>query len=181
MTLIPTGILSTWRTRARRGALETLDNLLEFRALIPDFKAESVLMEAYREAAESMMMSGETLRDYIGKIREYPAEKLRFWINEGVSWDHFDKANLLAEFAHKPPAQLLDEAINPGNATGETMTVKELTAYALGEISSPMKAEVYYFSVELSRLRKFPNRFNWEPEKSSRYLSWLEAGKEFFE
>lgn len=179
-SLIPTETLKAWRGRAKRGALELLDSLCEFREMIPDFKAEAVLMQAYAEASEALMMAPETLRDYVGKVREYPKEQMIYWITNGVSFDHFEKANTLADLAHKPPAQLLDEAINPGNATGQTMTVKELTAYALGEVSQPMKVQVYRFTVLYKQLGKFPSLYGWDDDKAARYGEWLRAGEEFF-
>lgn len=180
MTLIPETTLTRWRNRSRRSALETLENLLEFRTLAPEFKAENCLMQAYNEAAESMMMSGETLRDYMGKIREYTAEQLRNWIENGISFDHMEKAARLAEVAHKTPERLLNEALDPGNETGAPMTVREMVTFAMSEVPQQMKAETYHFTVLYERLGKFPNRFGWERNKAERFNSWLEQGKEFF-
>lgn len=178
--LIPAATLTRWQTRARRGALSTLKSLLEFRELVPDFRAEAVLMQAYQDAAKAMMIATDTLRDLMGKIREYPEGQLIFWINNGVSFDHMEKANQLAEIAHKTPAALLNEAVNPGNATGETMTVRELTAYALGEVAQPMKAITYRRVTLWNSLGKFPTT-GWDDDKVSRFAEWREAGREFIE
>lgn len=177
MTLIPTVTLERWHVTARRNALVKLEMLLEFRAMMPDFKAENVLMEAYKEAAEAMLISPETLRDDMGKIREYQEEQLRYWIDNGVSFDHMEKAAQLAEIAHKTPARLLDECIDPGNANGDTMTVKELIAFALGE--KPKPRHTLGLVVMFDRLRKFPTNYGWDIEKTTRFTSWLDAGKEF--
>lgn len=180
MTLIPLTTLDRWRTRARRGALLKLKTLLEFRELVDEYRAEAVLMQAYREAAEAMLISPETLRDDMHKIREYPEMKLVYWIANGVSFDHLEKANALAEIAQKTPAALLDEAIDLGNASGETMTVRELVGHALGEVAQPMKPFTYRRAVIWNQLGKFPTD-GWDDGKVSRFNEWREAGKEFLE
>ena len=171
--------LDRWTKRARRGALSKLASLLEFRELMADFRAENVLMEAYAEASVAMCCSAETLRGDMGIIREYSRDDLVYWLSNGVLFDHIEKANQLAELAHKFPAQLLNECIDPGNAVGDTMTVKELQAFALGE--RKIHPAVYRFNILFSRLLKFPSELNWSDEKTGRYESWLEVGKEFFE
>lgn len=181
MMLIPLSTLTVWRTRARRGALSKLKSLLEFRELARDFKAEGVLMQAYTDAAQAMLCSAETLRDDMGKIREYSEAQLIYWITNGVSFDHLETANRLAEVAKKTPAQLLNEAIDPGNATGATMTVKELKSHALGEINNTHKPYIYKLIVFFERLGKLPSEYNWGIEKTDRFMSWLGSGKEFLD
>lgn len=171
--------LSRWATRARRSAYNKLVNLLEFREMIPDFKAEGVLMEAYKEAGAAMMISPETLRRDIATIREYSKQDLVRWIRQGVSFDHLDTANSLYEIAHKSPKQLIEECIDPGNATGETMTVPELTAFALGE--REIHPAVYQVNVWISRLCNFPTVLGWADEKRARFDEVIKQLKEFFE
>lgn len=170
---------ATWTARARRNAHSKLQSLLEFRALLNDAKAEGYppLMELYAEAAEAMECAIDTLRRDVATIREYSAVDLSNWIVQGISFDHMETANSLAEIAHKAPADLLHEAINPGNATGETMTVKELQAHALGE--RPMPAPMYWVNKVFTALGNFPIRWNWSDEKKQRWNEWLEQGKEF--
>lgn len=182
MTLIPTGTLDRWRTRARRGALLKLKSLLEFRDLIKTegYREEGVLMQAYKEAAEAMLIAAGTLRDDMANIREYPEDKLIYWITNGVSFDHLEKSNQLAEIAHKAPATLLDECIDPGGEAGETLTVRELTALALGEVPQPMKASTYRLTAIFSQLRKF-HTDTWSDDKTTRFNTWLDAGQEFLE
>jgi hypothetical protein len=181
MTLIPTDKYNEWHAIAKRGARELLAILIEFRdVMMPDFKAEGVLMVAYAELAKCLMRSPDTLRDKIGNLRSYPSEKLLYWFDNDISFDHLDKSNQLAELAHKTPARLLDEAVTPGNAIGETMTVKELTSYALGEVAQPMKASSYRLTVILNQLRKF-HTDGWEADKVTRFEEWREAGREFLE
>jgi hypothetical protein len=179
-TLIPGGVLIKWRARARSSDILKLRNLIEFRALLDEFKAEGVLMQAYKEAAEAMMLAPETLRDLIGKVRSYPEEKLICWIEQGISFDHLEKANTLAEVAHKSPAQLLDEAVSLGNATGSPMTVRELTAHAMGEVQSSQRAFVYRRLIIYKQLSAWPID-SYDDDKRARFAAWRDAGKEFLE
>jgi hypothetical protein len=178
--LIPAETLSRWRTRARRGALMKLKSLLEFRELVDEFRAEAVLMQAYKEASESMLIAVDTLRDDMYKIRDYPADRLVYWLENGVSFDHLERAARLSDVAHKPPAQLLDEAIELGNETGQTMTAAELTSHAMSEVEKPMKLIVYRRTVIYNRLGKFPTT-GFDDAKLARFNDWREAGREFLE
>jgi hypothetical protein len=177
--VIDTATLSRWMRRARRGALNKLVNLLEFRAMIAEFREEGVLMEAYTEAAAAMLCSDFTLRRNIGVIREYTKNDLVRWIRNGVSFDHFEKAAELAELAKKTPLQLLNECIDPGNATGDTMTVKELQSFALGE--QVIHPAVYRFNVLYTRLCNLHNGLRWPEEKIERYEALLNELKGFFD
>ena len=180
MTHIREDIKLTWQTRARRGAMLKLESLLEFRDLLSDARAEGhpPIMELYIEAAVPMMISSETLRRDIATIREYSRADLYRWLENGISFDHLDNANQLAEIAHKAPADLLNEAVDPGNATGETMTVRELQSYALGE--RPMPAPMYWVNRLFDSLCKSPTRWQWSEEKAQRWSEWIDQGKEFF-
>ena len=167
------------RTRAKLGALGELESLLEFREDMDDWKAEGRLMQAYQEQAEDMMIARDTLRRKMTIIRNYTPEDLYRWIENGVSFEHMETANTLAQLAKKTPKKLLDECIELGGHTGnKTMTVDELTAHALGE----KKQEPVLFRVNdlLSRLGKFPTLLKWDSSKSEKFNSWLEAGREFF-
>jgi len=182
MTIIPTATLTKWRAAASRSAMVKLTNLCEFRDILTENmeggKARHPIMQLYDEAAKAMLISVETLRHDIADIRNYTEYQMTVWIMNRVSFDHIRTANELAEIAHKTPVELLDAAIDPGNANGDTMTVKELQAYALGE--KIMTAEYVQGMNWLKRLADFPVRYNWEPEKTSRFETWLEQGKEFF-
>ncbi len=177
MTLIPETKLSEWHATAKRGAREILAILIEFRdEYMADFRAENCLMQGYEEVATSLMLAPDTARDKIGMLRSYPKDKLLYWFDNDLSFDHLDKANSLAEIAHKAPADLLNEAIDPGNATGATMTVKELTAHALGE--RPMPAPMYWINRAFSSFGELPHRLNWNEAKAYRWHEWIEQGKE---
>jgi hypothetical protein len=171
---------ATWTARARRNAHSKMESLLEFRTLLNDAKAEGYppIMELYAEAASAMECAVDTLRRDIATIREYSPAQLSIWIVRGISFDHMETANSLAEIAHKAPADLIHEAIDPGNATGETMTVKELQAHALGE--RPMPAPMYWVNRALSSFGGIPQRMNWNEEKTQRWNEILEQIREFF-
>lgn len=138
-------------------------------------------MDAYREAAEAMLIHSETLRDLMGKIREYAPAKLKYWIRHGVCFDHFEKANLLAETAKKTPMQLLDECIELGNEEGKTMTVREMVAFTLGERRKNGNKAAFHWLPLYERLGKFPTKLGWDEGKTERWTNWLNEGKDFFE
>lgn len=184
MTLIPAPVLDKWRKAARKSALVKLTILLEFRDILTENKTRSgdrlPVMELYAEAAAAMCISDETLRHDMAAIREYADADLLRWIDGGVSFDHFKKANDLAEIAKTTPAQLLNECIDPGNAAGETMTVIELTAHALGGKAMP-PAHIQGIGL-LSKLANFPVRFKWDEGKTRAFLDDLAAfRKRWFE
>lgn len=180
MTLIPQATLMHWQGLARKSDLAKLEMLIEFREFLSEIRGDGTIMLAYREAADAMAMAPETLRDYMGKIRNYPVEKLQLWIAKGVSFDHLEKAASVAEIAKTVPAQLLDEAIDPGNAAGEVMTVREMLSHALGGREKPGGAGRYHWLPVYERLGKFPIRLGWESDKTSRFRDWLAQGNEFF-
>jgi hypothetical protein len=176
--LIDAATAARWTRRARRGALSKLRSLLEFRDMVEDFRAENVLMQAYSEAAVIMVCSADTLRGDMANIRDYSEADLVRWITNKVSFDHMEKAHELAELAHKTPMQLLNECIDPGNAVGDTMTVRELQSFALGE--QKIHPAVYRWNVIFPRLCNFPTQLQWNDEKSRRWQLWIDEGKEFF-
>lgn len=176
--LLPPARRNKTRTRAKLGALGTLESLLEFREDVDDWKAEGLLMQAYQEQASDMMIARDTLRRYIGTIRNYSADDLVRWVEAGAWMEHLETANTLAETAKKTPKQLMDEAVNLGDENGNTMTVEQLTTHALGE--KPRKDTVFYRMNNLfSELGKFPLRLKWDTEKTGRFTKWLDAGREF--
>jgi hypothetical protein len=177
-SMLPTAQLELVRSRAQSGAFAELESLLWFRENVDDWRKEQVLMQAYKEYAEAMLISSDTLRRKMATVRAYPAEKLVLWISKGIGFDHIETANTLAELAKKDPAQLLDEAVELGNEHGKTMTVDELTVFALGE----QKRDPALFRVNtlLSRLGRFPDLLKWDGEKRAKFTVWLDAGREFF-
>lgn len=176
--LLPKERREKTRTRARLGALGELESLLEFRTDMDDWKAEGRLMQAYAEQAEDMSIAKDTLRRKMATIRAYSADSLTYWIENGVSFEHMDMANVLQDKARKPAKRLLDECITLGSAHGKVMTVDELTSFALGE--KKFEPAVFRATALLSRLGKFPELLKWGIEKAERYTVWLDAGREFF-
>ena len=168
----------TLRVRAKAGALAELESLLEFRELVDEWKAEGVLMQAYTEWSDAMMIARDTLRRKMSNVRNYAADDLYRWFEEGAGFEHLETANTLAELAKKTPKQLMNEAVDLGDQHGKVMTVDQLTSHALGE----RKAEPALFRVNtiLSRLGRFPLLLKWGDEKTNKYNQWLEAGREFF-
>ena len=114
----------------------------------------------------------------MSNVRNYAADDLYRWFEEGAGHEHLETANTLAELAKKTPKQLMNEAVDLGDQHGKVMTVDQLTSHALGE----RKAEPALFRVNtiLSRLGRFPLLLKWGDEKTNKYNQWLEAGREFF-
>ena len=168
----------TLRARAKAGALAELESLLEFRELMDEWKVEGVLMQAYKEWSDAMMMASDTLRRKIANIRNYSADDLYKWFEAGVGFEHLETSNTLAELAKKTPKQLMNEAVDLGDENGKVMTVDQLTSHALGE----RKADPALFRVNVlfSRLGRFPTLLKWGEEKTGKYNQWVEAGREFF-
>lgn len=179
-TLIPAETLRTWKQRSYRSALLKLTSLLELRPLIEDAKAEGqrVLMQMYSEAADAMMVHPDTVRADLAIIRNYSPDKLMYWLSNRVSFAHIETANQYAEIAKKTPAQLLDEAIQLGDETGETMTVSKLIAFALGE--KKHEPATFRANALFSRLGKFPNLFGWAQDKTEKFNQWLDYGRKEF-
>ena len=178
--ILPAEVRSHLRTRAYRTAILKLASLLELRPIVEDAKAEGerVLMKLYAEAAEDMMVHPDTVRADLNTIRNYPPEKLAYWITNKAGFSHIEMANSLQEIAKKPAAQLLDECITLGNESGKTMTVNELIVFALGE----QKRDPALFRVKalFERLGKLPNILGWAETKVIDFNKWLDYGRENF-
>lgn len=177
-TLIPQKQLDIVHARAKSGAQAELESLLWFRERVEEWKAEKVLMQAYKDYSKAMMIAADTLRAKLATIRNHSGEDLERWLENGAGFLHLETANTLAEIAKKTPKQLMDEAVGFGNEHGDTMTVDELTIHALGE----RKLDPVFFRVNnvLSRLGKYPTLLKWGEEKKRKFETWLDAGREFF-
>lgn len=184
VALLPTEFQERLRTRARKATALKLENYLELRDFIAE-NEDRILdigwMEFYKEAGDCMDLSAETVRKNLTIIRNYPDDKLREWIKSGLSFDHIENANWLQNVKECQYAGLvlLDKAVDLGNGEGKRMTVEEMTTFALGEqTKTGIKAAV---SSLFQRLVNFPNRLKWDTDKSYRFQTWLDAGKEFFD
>ena len=177
-TMLPSGVLSSARKRAQAGAYGELESLLWFREHEDEWKDERVLMIAYREYADAMMIAPDTLRDKLAKIRDYTPDDLKRWIAKGLWLGHLERANTIAEFAGRTPKKLLDEAIEKGDETGKPMTIDKMTTFALGD--KPFPTALFRFNVTLSKLGRIPNLAKWDEEKATRWTDWLNQGLEFF-
>lgn len=180
-SLLPAEMLRRMNRRARRGNLMLLRSLCEFRDWLSDMQENEIKkMQCYKEAARAMMLAAATVRDYMGKIGDYPEERLLAWLSNGLSFDHLEKANQYADAKKMQPAELLDFALT-GNEYGFPMTVDEMVCFSLGEKENMPRREMRAFMVLFEKLRKFPLKFEWDNEKSKRFSGWLILGLEFFE
>src|SRR5574343_484650 len=123
--------------------------------------------------------TAQKLRRKLQAVNGFSPEVLSDFVNGGLSWEHLQVAHDLSDTAYKTPRQLLQEAIDPGNAHGDTMTVNELIAHALGERAP--RPETYAAFSWLSRLAELPSKFNWDAEKRGRFEKTLQELKGFFE
>lgn len=179
MSLIPEPIGRRWQRRSYRQNVNKLQNLLEFRELVPDYKAEGVLMQAYAEAAVKMTCAESTLRDDMSTIREYPSEKLHYWITNKLSFDHIKTANRLAETAKRTPEWLLDFCIDPGNEVGEQLTVAELEAFCIAELPQSKRTIAQKIAKLLDEIKSVIVKADWDDKKQERFTQWWGAGEEF--
>jgi hypothetical protein len=176
--VIPQKQLDIVHARAKSGALAELESLLWFRERVEEWKAEKVLMQCYRDYSKAMMIATDTLRAKMAQIRNYSADDLERWLENGAGFFHLETANTLAEIARKTPKQLMDEAVDLGNEKGETMTVDEMTVHALGE----KKLDPAFFRVNavLSRLGKFPTLLKWDEAKRKKFESLMDEIRNLF-
>lgn len=182
MTIIPIETLTRWTKESSARAVSKLANLLELREILIENtvkgKSRNSVSQIYSEAAKALGYSKNTLERNIRIIREYEDEKLVYWIVSGLSFDHIEAANFY-QTSDKPAVWLLDRAIDPGNETGNIMTVDELTIFANGEKATP--GVVNRFLNLLSRIGDFPAKFGWDADKSTRFHELVKQIKEFIE
>lgn len=180
MTLIPAAVLKRWNKIADEASRNYLAIFIEFREWDAELQ-HGEKMQAYREAAAAVMMSESTFRDKFGLVKRFQDDDLIRWFRRGISFDHLDKAPSLAEACKRTPSDLLEAAISIGNESGETMTVEEMTAFALAETDQP-KASVNYHieSLVTSNLRKLRNLFKWDDDKAERFaIAFRDLLKEY--
>ena len=167
MTILPASLLNDWKVRSRKRTKDKLDCLLEFRdqkdEYGDDWKAEGVTMVVYVEAAEAQGYSVDSFRQNLAVIREYAANDLCLWVDRGITFDHIETANSIAELARRKPIEIIEATYELGNETGKLMTVEQMTSWALGEREMP-KGHIL-FSQLFERLGKFPNGLEWSDEK----------------
>lgn len=179
VTMLPPALLSRIRRRTSRSNLVKLANLLDIRPYIEEAKEEGQqpLMQMYGEIADAMMCHPDTVRANLATIRKYSADKLTYWLSNGLSFDHIDAANYYAEKKNMTPLALLDFAIENGDEYGRTMTVKQMVAFAGGEKSYTPALSA---NVLLGRLGKFPKIFGWSVEKTARFQTAMDRIREEF-
>jgi hypothetical protein len=143
--ILPDELLKKWSRTFTRRAIDKLEALLELREILREMKdeGEACVMQAYKEAAEVMRYSPETLRHAIADLREYDADRLRFWIRNDITYETIRTVNSLESYdmLNTTPAQILDEAVSLGNGEGKTMDKNEVVTHALGH--RPMAAREY--------------------------------------
>lgn len=174
MSLIPTELRNKFRRNTYRSAVYKLENLLDLRAIIDDYSAEGerVKMQVYSEAAQDFLCHPDSVRQDLAIIRNYSPDNLRKWLRKGVGFSHIEAANRLQHIAKRPAITLIEDCYTLGGATGETMTVKELQAHALGEVVQKTKPETIGWA--MSVLGKFPVLLNWPEVKVVRFNKIME-------
>jgi hypothetical protein len=162
--ILPTDLLDKWRTTFTRRAIDKLEALIELREILREMKdeGEQCIMQAYKEAAEAMRYSPETLRHAVADLREYDADRLRFWITNNITYETIRTVNALESYdmLNTTPAQILDEAVELGNGEGKTMDKNETVTHALGH--RPMAAIEYKFNQWIDRGFRVVNLTNDE-------------------
>lgn len=175
MSLIPESRKREWRRSAHKRDSLDLNNLLDFRDLLEENAVNGLprhpIGELYAEAAEAMGYAKNTLERKIREIREYPADKLQGWLNDGLSFDHIEKAN---DYQNYPPAELLDKAVELGAKEGDKpMTVEEMITLANGG-KSPKETSARVTKA-FGYLRKVPYWLGLSDEWTDEFLSDIDA------
>src|SRR5690349_15114381 len=179
--LIPVKLRMKFRRNTYRSALYKLENLLSLREIVDDYRAEGerVLMAVYAEAAQDFLVHPDSVRQDLAIIHNYSADNLRKWLRKGVGFSHIEEANKLQHIAHKPPMQLIEECYTLGGANGETMTVKELKAHALGEQIQKTKPETVGWAMRV--LGNFPVLLGWPEVKVVRFNKIMDELQELLQ
>ena len=179
-TIIPQDLKLKLRDRSRRSTLLKMENLLDLRDFIEENYAQVEAMgwmNFYREAADSLICSAETVRRDLSVIRSYESSRLRDWIRNGLSFDHIETANWLQEYCTYLADQILDAAVTMGNGNGRTMTVAEMESFALGE--RVPRPPVFNANKLLGQLGYFPTRLNLTAEAAAEWETLLNPLREF--
>lgn len=170
-TLIPADFGAKLQQLARKATKAKLALLIEIR----DFAEENYdKIEAtgwqnfYKEVAGWTNYSWHSIDKGLDTIRSYPAERLNYWTDNGLSFDHIESANWAQNQCTMYGDQILNAAIELGNGQGKVMTVDEMIAFALG--GEARKPEAYPLINTLSKwLNKITEKFpHWEASKVSR-------------
>jgi hypothetical protein len=173
--VIPDKMIAKITRRSRLTARMKIDALLVWREYADEIAQGAIGIEQKR-MARAMMISRETFRRLLWQTDRFMPDDLYRWIDNGVSFEHFERAILLESDSKRPPRQLLNEAIERGNEHGETMTVDEMTAYALGE--QQPRPKTYAAMTWLSKLIDLPAKFGWDAEKREKFNYHFNAIKE---
>lgn len=182
--LIPAELGNRIRNRARKSTALKLDNYIELRDFIAE-NEERILVDGrmafYEECGNWMDYSGETVRKYLTIIRNYPDDKLREWIKNGLSFDHIERANELQNVkeCRYDAAHLLDAAFQFGGADGKRMTVTEMETFALGEKDRTGGANRFFGNL-FTRLLNFTAKLGWDAEKTNRFKARIEEVRQEF-
>jgi len=174
--IIPVEFGTNLRKRARTSRKLKLENLLDLRTFIEenaDYIHKAGWMQFYAEAGDWTDVSAASVRDDLGIIRSYPESDLRYWVNNGFSFQHIDTANWLQnvkESKYTEAAALLNDAIMYGNGTGKRMTVEEMITFALGE-AEPRSNTFSIVKTLTGWIEKLPQRLKWNDEKKTRFES----------
>ena len=168
VNLIPQELGKRLQGRARQSTVLKLENFLELRDFISE--NENKIIEQgwenfYEEAGNWMDFSGDSISKGLDIIRAHPDENLKRWIKGGLSFDHIEKANTLQKYCQFTSEQILDAAIDLGGKNGKRMTVKEMTAFALGE-NVPLPPTYDFVKTLSGWLTKIPLKFKeWDSTK----------------
>lgn len=166
-SIIPRDCLIRWDIRASESENNILENLIEFLEFYDELNHGDKL-NAYKEAAKANRMAGETFRGKFGLVLRFRDCNLREWFKQGISFDHLAHAPSMAEIAKLTPAALIEKAIDPGAANGDTMTVDEMIEFALGG-SDKKTSPKWHIEQAFSKLLKLPNLLKWDSEKTQRF------------
>jgi hypothetical protein len=165
MTMIPTATLARWKANTDARELTQIEDLIELRGWIQEAKEEGerVILQMYNEAAPAFRMTPRSLQNKVCILREYPADRLRKWINSGIAFDTIKRVGEFYDYGMTngtPPAEILDLALKNGNGEGKTPTAQEVETFILEQ--NGIKEQDYILNRMGSKIAKFLNITNYD-------------------
>jgi hypothetical protein len=173
-SLLPESFLNRLHTHAVAGARNDLADLLELRDYLKDGEAEGreVVAQMKREAAAKLLVGRWSVERSLWIMRDYTKEQLEGWLSKEFSMHHIEIANREYEVGnYASPADLIEDAIEFGNAEGKPMNCAEFYDFATGNAERP-PVEVKLIRLYQSYLKRFKdlgNLLEWDSAKRAEF------------
>ena len=167
MTFIPPALRKELQKDAHARDDSLIGNLIKLREVFEENQHRGATRDGIAdEAAPDMKRAKSTIRRKMWQIRDYPEERLRYWLSHGVSFDHLEWAGSHYQDAKREPIELLDLAAE------ENMTVEEMKDTFFPDIIPSPSVQ---FAQLLDRVVQFAQTLGWPKEKRERFEAELKS------